>query len=639
MIEPMTKIEIVGLLDELDGTLDFLQHIGIVQIDEIPAIKETGNTRIHRIHLDETKKQLLEKYEELLFTVTEILNIIKEGVVEEVPLDVETQGKLQKLNSDELLEHISQISRKIRRLARQRNNLLQDLESTRQYETLVNIFLPLLEKTETVGELEQIGIILKRGENSILPILKERIHEITGSQTMFYHQKMPDGRTGVFIAVTPEDLSDVRQLLGSEGVAEYHIPREFRKKNLQESIVAIQSRMEDIPPEIEKIDHQLLEEKKSNASLLSFVHSLSANRLNQLRILSRLVRTHYTFVISGWTPASSFEKLKKQLRKHFDERVYVDKVKLNDLDFLHMPTLLTNRGIFRSFEILMKLLPPPKYENIDATPFIAIFFPIFFGIILGDIAYGLALLAFAGLLKWKAPRGGFLSNVGTVALTAGVSTVVFGFLFGEFLGELGSSFGIKPVASWLNRTGALQITLLIALGLGTIHIFLGFVLKTYLSIIMRHIKGVIEGLSKIIVIMGIIGVLSQLFLSFPEIVRNIAYVMMGLGFLGVVLTEGFLGIIEIFSNVSNILSYSRIMAIGLSSAMLAFVANRLAEASQSIIAGILIGFSIHLVNFVMGVFSSTIHSLRLHYVEFFSKFFVPSGKPFQPFKKIREDFT
>ena len=73
--------------------------------------------------------------------------------------------------------------------------------------------------------------------------------------------------------------------------------------------------------------------------------------------------------------------------------------------------------------------------------------------------------------------------------------------------------------------------------------------------------------------------------------------------------------------------------------MLAFVANRLAEASHSIIAGILIGLTIHFINFVMGVFSSTIHSLRLHYVEFFSKFFMPSGKPFQPFKKIGEDFT
>ena len=137
--------------------------------------------------------------------------------------------------------------------------------------------------------------------------------------------------------------------------------------------------------------------KKSNLALLLFIHTLSLNRLNQLRILSRLARTRYSFVISGWTPASSLKKLKEQLHKNFNNNVYIGKVRLNELDFMHIPTLLTNRGVFRASEILMKLLPPPKYGNLDATPFIAVFFPIFFGIILGDMAYGLALLAIPAL--------------------------------------------------------------------------------------------------------------------------------------------------------------------------------------------------------------------------------------------------
>ncbi|MFC1651126.1 V-type ATP synthase subunit I [Candidatus Latescibacterota bacterium] len=635
----MSKIEIVGLLDELDRTLDFLQHNGSVQIDEIPAVKETGNTTLHRIHLDESKKKLLEKYEELLSSVTELLDIMKDGEVEEVPLDDETQDRLQKLSSDELMDHTSKISRKIRRLARQRNNLNQDLESAREYETLVNIFMPLLEKTESVDELEQIGIILKGGEVSVLPILRESIDETTGPDTIFLHQKMPDGRIGVFIAVPHNDLPAVRQLLGSEGVAEYHVPREFRKNNLQESIEAIRGRIEDVPDELAKIEENLLEEKISNISVLRLIHSLSSNRLNQLRILSRLVRTKYTFVISGWTPATSIDKLKKGLSETFGERVYIGKVKLSDLDFQHMPTLLRNRGVFKSFELLMKLLPPPKYENIDATPFIAVFFPIFFGIILGDIAYGLVLLAISGFMKWKWRKGGFLSDAGTVALTAGISTVFFGILFGEFLGELGENFGIRPLAPWLHRIEAIQVILFIALGLGVIHVFLGFFLKTYMSILMRHVKGVIEGISKISVILGLILMLAQLFLGFSVAVRYLSYAMMSLGMVGVIFTEGFFGIIEVFSNIGNILSYSRIMAIGLSSAMLAFVANRLAESSKNIIAAILIGFVIHLINFIMGVFSSTIHSLRLHYVEFFSKFFVASGKHFKPFKKTGEDFS
>ncbi|HDY89691.1 MAG TPA: hypothetical protein ENH82_16455, partial [bacterium] len=619
MIEPMVKIEIIGLLEELDGTLDILQQIGIVQIDEIPTIEGAEHTHVRRIHLDETKEHLLTRYEELSLTVSEILDIMSESDIEETPLDTETLDKLQKLSPDELLNHISTVSREVRRLARQRKNLLQDIESARQYEILINTFLPLLEKAGPVGDMEQIGIILNKGESSVLPILKNRLEEITGPKTMFFHEQMPDNKTGIFIVITPEDLQIVRQLLGNEGVSEYHIPREYRKKNFRESIETIRSRIENIPNELNKIDEQLLESKKTNASVLRFIHIISTNRMNQLRILPRLVRTRYTFVISGWTPNSSLKTIKKQLLERFNDRVYIGKVTLNELDFLHIPTLLTNRGIFRASEILMKLLPPPKYGNLDATPFIAIFFPIFFGIILGDMAYGIALLAIAGYIKLKASRGSLLSDVGTVALAAGISTIIFGFLYGEFLGDFGNRFGIKPLAPWLHREGAIEVILIMALGLGAFHIILGFILKVYVSIIIRHIKGAFEGLSKIIIIMGIVVIFAQLFLGLPIIVRQSAYVLLGIGIIGVFFSEGIIGILEIFSIFGNILSYSRIMAIGLASVILAVVANRLAEESNNIFAAILIGFVIHLINFVMGVFSPTIHSLRLHYVEFFGK--------------------
>lgn len=634
MIEPMAKIEIVGLFEELDSTLDILQQTGTVQIEDIPTIEEADKTHIHRIHLDDTKEHLLKSYEELLSTVSEILEVLKIGIVEEVTLESGTTDSLHSLSPDELLDHISPIAREIRRLSRHRKNLIQDIESARQYETLIKMFLPLLEKAGPVSDLEQIGIILKEGESSVLPILRERIDEITSSKTLIFHQQMTDGEIGVFIVIAPEDLSVVRQLLGHEGVAEYHIPREFRKKNLQESIGVIRQRIENIPHELELIDQQLLETKRKNAALLRFVHSHCTDKLNQLRILSRLVRTRYTFMISGWTPISSLNKLKNKFRDHFNERVYVGSVKMSNFDFLQIPTFLKNSNFLRSFELLTKLLPPPVYGNIDATPFITLFFPIFFGVILGDMGYGIALLALAGIIKWKSKKGSYINDAGTVAIAAGISTVFFGFLFGEFLGDIGEHFGLKPLAPWLHRAGAIETILLLALGLGTIHIVLGFILKTYISIIMRHIKGVIEGISKIIVILGTTGVFIQLFLGFPIIIRYLSLGVVGIGILGVAFTEGFIGLLEIFSVFGNILSYSRIMAIGLASVILAIVANRLATEVDNIVVGILIGFIIHLINFIMGIFSPTIHSLRLHYVEFFSKFFLPSGRPFQPFKRI-----
>ena len=352
-----------------------------------------------------------------------------------------------------------------------------------------------------------------------------------------------------------------------------------------------------------------------------------------LKILSRLACTHYTFVISAWTPVSSVEEVKEIIRKRFDDSVYVGRVSLSDVDFLHIPTFLNNKGVVRPFEILMKLLPLPKYGNLDATPFVTFFFPLFFGIILGDIVYGLILVGLAAFLRWKSSPKDLLHDVATVAIVAGCSTIFFGFLFGEFLGDLGHQLGFKPLTSWLDRGEAIEVTLLIAIGLGVIHIVLGLLLNTYLGFKMRHVKKIFEEFGKILVILGTGMGLSQLFLNLPVIVRHMGFLGAGMGLMVTVFTSGIVGILEIISTFGNILSYSRIMAIGLASAMLAMVANRFIEASPNIIAGIIIGILIHAINFILGVFSPTIDSLRLHYVEFFSKFYLPTGRPFQQFKK------
>ncbi|MCD6308816.1 MAG: V-type ATP synthase subunit I, partial [Candidatus Latescibacteria bacterium] len=314
--------------------------------------------------------------------------------------------------------------------------------------------------------------------------------------------------------------------------------------------------------------------------------------------------------------------------------VHLGAVKMNEIDYLHIPTLLSNRGLFRSFEVLMKLLPPPKYGNLDATPFISVFFPFFFGIILGDTAYGLLLLASAGIVRWKSSNR-HVRDAALVAAVAGIFTIFFGFLYGEFLGDFGEHhFGMHPAAAWLHRTQAIEVILLLAISIGVAHIVLGFALKTYVEFIIGHVRGIIEGVSKIVIILGLVLIFIQLLLGFTVVLRYGGYGMIAAGLVGVLFTEGLFGVMEIFSIFGNILSYSRIMAIGLASVILAIVANRLAGAAPNIAAGIAVALVIHLINFVMGVFSPTIHSLRLHYVEFFTKFFKPEGKSFHPFRRM-----
>ncbi len=637
MIDVMAKIEVIGLLDELDDTLDFMQRLGTVHIEDIPTLEGTGETHVRRIHLDEKKEHILGHYDEITQTTGEILEIFDGVSGDEWDVSDETKKNLHALSPDDLIKHIAPVAREVRRMGRQLKNLQQDIESAKKYESLINTFLPLLEQVGAPRDMEQLGLILNSGEASVMNVLKNRIMELAGKDTQIFHQEMSDNRIGVFIVVQHEHLSAVRKLLGNEGVTEYHIPREFRRASFRESIEAIRSRIDTIPGEIKKIETHIEKIKREKSKELRYIHIFATNRINQLKVLSRLVRTKYTFVISGWTPVNDLEHMKREIAARFDGRVYVGSVRMTEVDFQHIPTQLSNPQIFRPFNVLMKLLPPPRYNNIDATPFIALFFPIFFGLILGDMAYGLLLLAIAITVKLKARKGSVLSDVGTVAITMSLSTIFFGFMYGEFLGNVGYKLGLRPMAHWLHREVALEILLLITLAIGAMHILLAFTLKTYISAIMKHMKGVFEGLSKIILVLGIVGVFVQLFLGFPILLRYYSFGLIGVAILGIALTEGLIGILEIFSIFGNILSYSRIMAVGLASVILALVGNSLAEKSGNIIAAILIGIVIHSMNFVMGVFSPTIHSLRLHYVEFFGKFFEASGRQFQPFKTIGEE--
>jgi V/A-type H+-transporting ATPase subunit I len=110
-----------------------------------------------------------------------------------------------------------------------------------------------------------------------------------------------------------------------------------------------------------------------------------------------------------------------------------------------------------------------------------------------------------------------------------------------------------------------------------------------------------------------------------------AVILLLVAFPVVILAEGVLGMIELMTTLGNVLSYARIMAIGTASVILAVVANQMVGAVGSTVVGLLFALLFHLVNFAIGVFSPAIHALRLHYVEFFGKFYSPGGRPYEPF--------
>jgi len=189
--------------------------------------------------------------------------------------------------------------------------------------------------------------------------------------------------------------------------------------------------------------------------------------------------------------------------------------------------------------------------------------------------------------------------------------------------------GLQPLV--FGREEAFVPFLILAVALGVAHVLLGL----SLSVISSFRKGerresVGRGAATIMVILIIMALLAALEVI-PSNLLTPAAIGLLIAFPVLVIAEGLIGAIELLSTLGNILSYARIMAVGTASVMMAVVANRMVGAIGSVAVGVVFALLFHLVNFALGVFSPTIHMLRLHYVEFFGKFYSPGGARYQPF--------
>ena len=339
----------------------------------------------------------------------------------------------------------------------------------------------------------------------------------------------------------------------------------------------------------------------------------------------------------GWIPKKYLKRMKEIIKNAYGDRVVVEELNAGAKDMEKAPTFYDNPRWIKPFEFVMQLVTPPSYREIDPSPILAIFFPIFFGLMVGDIGYGLVILAFALILKNKFKAIQFVRNLADILIISSVPTIIFGFLFGEFFGDFGEIMGwIHPVhflgVTW-NRLEAIIPMLIFAIALGVIHIFLGLIVGIVNEVTRKNKKHVSEKVGMLLALSGLIAIIAlglemvPAWTLYPTIIMGIAALVL------IIYGAGAMGPMEIMSSVGNILSYARLMAIGLASVILAFVANKLGGEIEVLAVGVLVAVLLHALNIVLAMFSPSIHSVRLHLVEFFSKFYTGGGIAYKPFKK------
>jgi V/A-type H+-transporting ATPase subunit I len=635
----MERIELVFLKSELHDIIPFLQERGVVHIEDVPLALEDHPGFLHRIHLPEPERRERERFERLQSALRETVTLLDAKPGES---DIRSAGRKLEDESDVAAwdEEIRSTLHALRSLTRRRLNGQDNLDMLASYRRVLATLAPLIEDRDVrLGETAHALLIPSDNAEELEAIAKRIVRDVGPECNLISHAM--DRRNLVAVVTHPKQhAGPIGDILREHGIIPLDVPDpDLTGISVAEAVRRAQSKVHRFEKDIAAIEA----ERKSFAEVhAARIHALTraiGDRYSRLSVVEHLAQSEMIAVLHGWVPKEVCENLEADLRKTFGARAVLGRLSRKDVDIHRVPTLLKNHPIFRPFQLILAMFDPPKYGSFDPTWLVAVSFILFYGFILGDAGYGLFIIGVGAFVKRKVPFNAFVQDAMTIAQWMGISSIVWGIVYGEFFGDLPYRlFGLH--GPFHRADPNLYMALLaFAIAYGIIHIPLGLILGVWEGYRHGHHHhaeeklGMLLGLTAVgLAVAGIMGVLPYT----PALAAGAVVFLVGVFFLVKSMGAMFaMGIMEILGLTSNVLSYGRLMALGLASVVLADLANVMLnmEGAKLFLVGIPAAGVIHLLNIGIGVFSPTIHSLRLNYVEFLPKFYEPEGRNYEPFRK------
>ncbi len=622
MIETMYSVQIIGLKEDYFRILRFIRYLGILHlkrdITSAPPEVEFSDLSLKRDH-----NKLQDRETRLTSLISNLIGGEKsEEALIKAAEEYENLSVLELIRkSDEIIDQLApellEIER-TQRILKARQEQLTDFEDTfRKAQELV-------ERIKQTAQTEVLLLILDRRGDTSLAEFERKVAQITEDQYQLQFRSLDENYNAVLVIFPKDFCTDIEALLYGYRISQLWLPEDLRGLPFQE----LPERAQQIQ---ERYQTQILAgDERKNDLKTKFTHQLiqlrneTRFRITGLKLLLNSFSTDTIFRIDGFVPEKFIKEFEVQLQEAFGATVTIHKEKATT----NAPILRTNPPPIEAFETLTNLGALPKYKTLDPTPFIFVLFPLFWGLMVGDIAYGIIILFSAYYLR-KRVKIEAVNAIGKILMVAAVWAIFFGFLFGEFFGDLAIRANLlRPI--WFDRLADVLLYLQVSIIIGFIIVSFGLVLGIYNNLQLKQTKDAIaDGSILMIWVFIAVGLGSLVFYDSTRLMwSSIALCLVAIGVL--IWAIGPIGILSMYWRFSNILSYARLMAIGMISVMMTYVANLIAITINPL-AGIPFAIILHLINIIIAVLSPSVHALRLNLYEFFTQFEKSGGIPYRPF--------
>lgn len=642
----MQKIELIALLEDSKSIVDLLQRRGVVELSESEPYNDmqqlqTGScvSMFDRfLQTAVNAQEILAKYAPRKKSLLDSFSARKEISVSDFADMVDKTDEILGICSD-IIGYQKDIDESNAQIVRTKA-LYDALEPWEKFD------LPLkLNKTAAVSvftgslpkQLDHSQVLSMIAENA--PQAQEVEVEIISSDKI---------QTCVAVYAHMSCADEVEQALRLMGL---NRPPEVCACTPSEQLEKYKAIMSACEKQIDS-DRQEITKLGSIHSDIEFLIDYLTIRKEKYDALSSLTVSESCFVLSGFIPEYAAQKLKDEIEREFSAVVTVTEVPEGE----ESPTLLKNNSFVAPVESITEMYSTPSNADVDPNPVMAFFYYALFGLMLSDAGYGVVMVIAMLVAKKVLKLEEKMKKTVNMFLYCGISTIFWGTMFGSWFGDIipviYENFLDKPrprMAVWLDPIEEPMMLLLYCFLFGIIHLFAGLAVRFYqLWKSGKRLDAICDTVFVYLLIAGIAPIGANIVSPMPSAVMNIGKYLAVVGAVGVVLTSGRSaknivgklggGLYGLYNTASgylgDILSYSRLLALGLSTGVIAQVFNMLGTLPSNKIAkaiALTLVFIVgHTVNIAINLIGTYVHTNRLQYVEFFAKFYEGGGRSFTP---------